>query len=141
MKNSELENAMYHNASMCCSAIKQVLPKVQDGNLKKELSRQLGDYRNEINTVVSNMHRENSRPTQPALMKQVMSKAGIALSLIRDNSPEHISQMMIQGTNMGIIDINRALNSAKDLSPQTAKQVKSLLAKEQEHIDSLKRYL
>lgn len=132
---------MYHNASMCCSAIKQVMPKVQNGELKKELSRQLGDYRNEINTVVSNMHKDNCRPTQPALFKQVMSKAGIALSLMRDNSSEHISQMMIQGTNMGIIDINRALNSAKDLSPQEAKQVKSLLAKEQEHIDSLKRYL
>lgn len=117
------------------------MPKVQNGELKKELSRQLGDYRNEINTVVSNMHKDNCRPTQPALFKQVMSKAGIALSLMRDNSSEHISQMMIQGTNMGIIDINRALNSAKDLSPQEAKQVKSLLAKEQEHIDSLKRYL
>ena len=141
MKQSELENAMYQNASMCCSAIKQVLPKVQNGKLKNELSHQLGEYRNEINSVVSSMHRENNRPVQAPLLKRAMSKAGIALSLARDNSSEHISQMMIQGTNMGIIEINRALNSAKDLSPQTAKLAKSLLNKEQQHIDSLKRYL
>ncbi len=141
MKQHELQNAMYQNATMCCSAIKQVLPAVPDGDLKNELSRQLNSYHNEINTVVSSMRRENNRPQQLPVYKRLTSKAGIALSLARDNSAAHIAQMMMQGTNMGIIQINRALNASKGLSPQTAKQTKQILEREQQNIDSLKRFL
>lgn len=141
MKQSNLENSLYQNAAMGTYAIRQVLPKVSDGELKKELNKQLNMYHNESNAVASSMRGNSNVPQRLPVMKRVMSKAGIAFELARDNSSEHIAEMMIQGTNMGIIDINRALNGTKNLSPQAAKQAKEMLSREQQYIDSLKRFL
>lgn len=141
MKQPELENALYRNAAMGSSAIRQVLPKVNDGALKKELSKQLNEYHNTASAVAGSMRSDSNSPQRLPLMKRAMTKAGIAFELARDNSTEHIAEMMIQGTNMGIIDINKALNGTKNLSPQAAKQAKEMLSKEQQYLDSLKRFL
>ncbi|MGN1417516.1 MAG: hypothetical protein ACI4XF_11765, partial [Oscillospiraceae bacterium] len=106
MKQSNLENSLYQNAAMGTYAIRQVLPKVSDGELKKELNKQLNMYHNESNAVASSMRGNSNVPQRLPVMKRAMSKAGIAFELARDNSSEHIAEMMIQGTNMGIIDIN-----------------------------------
>lgn len=49
--------------------------------------------------------------------------------------------MLIQGTNMGIIKINKALNHTVTASPKLVQEAKDMLKKEQAYIDNLKGYL
>ncbi len=139
--DTDVENALFQNASMGVSSIRQVLPKVHSKDLKGELIRQLNYYHDESNTAVSELKSANIKPKQESLMARAMAKAGIAFNLAKDNSTANIAEMMIQGTNMGIINVNRALNGSKNLSPDAAKQAKKMLVGEQQYIDSLKKYL
>ncbi|MDE7279798.1 MAG: hypothetical protein K2N26_08760, partial [Oscillospiraceae bacterium] len=72
---------------------------------------------------------------------KLMSKMVICLNCAKDKSTEHIAEMLIQGTNMGIININKALNHTVTASPKLVQEAKDMLSKEQAYIDNLKGYL
>lgn len=143
MKDSDAKalNSLFQNASMGVSSIKQVLPKVHDKNLKGELLKQMNTYHDESNSAVSELKQGCVKPKEEPLMTRLMAKAGIAMNLAANQSSQKIAEMMIQGTNMGVIKINKTINSSKNLSPQTARQAKNMLENEQIYIDSLKKYL
>lgn len=143
MKDSDAKtfNSLFQNASMGVSSIKQVLPKVHDKNLKGELIKQLNTYHDESNTAVNELKQGSVKPKEEPIMTRLMAKAGIAMNLAMDQSNQKVAEMMIQGTNMGVIKINKTLNSSKNLSPAAAKQAKTMLENEQRYIDSLKKYL
>lgn len=138
---NKLYDALYQNAEMGTSSIKQIFPKVNDTKLKNELRKQLSNYRTRENAVVSSMNAHNLKPQPLPVMTRVMSKVGITLNCAKDNSTEHIAEMLIQGTNMGIIKINKALNHTVTASPELIQEAKDMLSKEQAYIDNLKGYL
>ena len=141
MSTENLQNEMYRTAAMGTSSIKQVLPSVHDSTMRKELAKQMCNYHNESNAVVSEMRQSHVQPKNLPMSARMMTKAGIALNLAKDSSTQHIAEMMIQGTNMGIINLNKAINSAKTAPKNTLKQAEEMLSREQRYIDSLKKYL
>ena len=70
-----------------------------------------------------------------------MTSAGIALNCAKDSSSEHIAEMLVQGTNMGIIKINQAINRTSQSNSRFVEEAKIQLKKEQHYIDNLKKYL
>ncbi|MCD7731655.1 MAG: hypothetical protein LUI05_09215 [Oscillospiraceae bacterium] len=133
--------AILQNADMGTSSIRQIFPSVQDSALRNELRHQLAEYsrqHNEINRQMANLHLKG-KPISP--MAKAMGHVSIAMKTAADNSSEHLAEMLIQGTNMGIIEINKALNSADTASEKLKTQAKDLLAKEQRYLDRLKAYL
>ena len=87
------------------------------------------------------MKKHDEQPQQLPAFSRAMSKMGIALDLAFDNSTGHIAEMMIQGTNMGIIKLNKSMNAASDITPETKKMADEMLDREQKYIDRLKRFL
>ena len=140
-KETGILNSLYQNVSMGESSIKKILPKVKDPAMKSELQRQLRNYKNQVSNVTSQLKAENQKPTDLGFIAKTMSSAGIALNCAKDSSSQHLAEMMIQGTNMGVIKINKALNSAVDASPKLIQEATSLLAHEQKYINNLKSYL
>lgn len=140
-ESNRLYDALYQNAEMGTSSIKQIFPKVSDTNLKNELRKQLSNYQSRENAIIGSMRPYNIRPKPLPAMTKVMSKFGIAFKCAKDNSTEHIAEMLIQGTNMGIIKINKALNHTADAGSGLVNDAKDMLTKEQAYIDNLKGYL
>ncbi len=139
--SNKLYDALYQNAEMGTSSIKQIFPKVSDTKLKNELRKQLSNYRTQENAVLGSMKVYNNKPQPLSAMAKTMSKVGICLNCAKDKSTEHIAEMLIQGTNMGIIKINKALNHTVTASPKLVQEAKDMLTKEQAYIDNLKGYL
>lgn len=133
--------AILQNAEMGTTAIRSIFPQVRDPALKNELRRQLSEYSRRSNTVNRQMHNLRISGKSITPMAKVMTVAGIKMKTVADNSTENIAKMLVQGTNMGIIDLNHALNSAADASTQLTGQARELLAKEQHYLDRLKAYL
>ena len=48
---------------------------------------------------------------------------------------------MYNGTNMGIVDIARTVNRAKDADQQVLDEAERLLSAEEQYADGLKRFL
>lgn len=133
--------AIRQNAEMGTSSIRQIFPSVQDSALKNELRHQLSEYSSQLSTVnrqMSNLHLKG-KPISP--MTKAMSAIGIKMKTAADNSTGNLAKMLVQGTNMGIIEINKALNNADTASERLVNQAKDLLNKEQHYLDRLKAYL
>ncbi len=138
---SKLYNALYQNAEMGTDSIKHIFPKVHDNKLRGELRTQLSNYSDQTNALSSQMKSRNMTPKPVSKMAKAMTSMGITLNCARDNSTQHIAEMLIQGTNMGVIKINKALNRSVTAEPELVREAKEMLSKEQHYIDNLKSYL
>lgn len=138
---NQLFDALYQNAEMGASSIKRIFPKVQDTKLKNELRMQLSNYKEQSNKIINQMKAHNDKPKGVSQMTKIMSLTGITLNCAMNDSTEHIAEMLIQGTNMGVIKINKALNNTTTSNTKLVQEAKDALSKEQRYIDNLKSYL
>lgn len=138
---SKLYNALYQNAEVGTGSIKKIFPKVHDTKLRGELRMQLSNYSDQTNMLTNQMRARNMTPKPVSKMAKAMMSMGITMNCARDNSTQHIAEMLIQGTNMGVIKINKALNRSVTAEPELIQEAKDMLSKEQHYIDNLKSYL
>lgn len=140
-QNIDILNSIYKNASMGTSAISKVLPKVNNPKMKQELKNQRNNYHTICQDVRNQIYDLNSEPQTISPVSKVYADLGITASTLTNNSPTHIAEMMIQGTNMGIIEIVKAINSYDSITPEMKNQADSILKREQQYIDNLKAFL
>lgn len=115
-------------ACMGRDAIHFILDKVQDEALKEELNNQYMKYK-EISDKISRLYPEYSedKPHETNAMNKVMTWYGIEMKTLMDHSTSKIAELLLQGTNMGIIEGRKLLNHK-----QTDEEVKSII---QEYVD------
>ena len=138
---ANLLSAIYQNADMGCSSIEKIIPKIADNVLRSEVTSQLRRYRRSYNRVCSELHAERTEPKKLNPFTKAMSDIGLAVSCAADSSTSNIAKMLIQGTNMGIIRLNKSLNAADDVSESARNEAVDMLKAEQAYIDKLKPYL
>lgn len=138
---TNLLSAIYQNADMGCSSIEKIIPKISDNELRSEVTSQLRRYRRSYNRVCSELHAERTEPKKLNPFTKAMSDIGLAVSCAADSSTSNIAKMLIQGTNMGIIRLNKSLNAADDVSESARNEAVDMLKAEQAYIDKLKPYL
>ena len=141
MNNTNLINALYQNTSMGINAIKKIYPKVRNKNLRDEIKSQFFNYKRQQNKCINLMKADKISIEKVPVLIKAMTSTGIALNCAKDDSSEHIAEMLIQGTNMGIIKINQALNRTSHSNDKFVDEAKIMLKKEQLYIDNLKKYL
>lgn len=138
---TNLLSAIYQNADMGCSSIEKIIPKIADNELRSEVTSQLRRYRRSYNRVCSELHAERTESKKLNPFTKAMSDIGLAVSCAADSSTSNIAKMLIQGTNMGIIRLNKSLNAADDVSESARNEAVDMLKAEQAYIDKLKPYL
>ena len=70
-----------------------------------------------------------------------MAKMGIDMKTMFDKNDRKAAELMYNGTNMGIVDIARTVNRAKDADQQVLDEAERLLSAEEQYADGLKRFL
>lgn len=140
-KNVEILNSLYQNASMGVSSLQKIIPKVKDKNLKNQLLNQLDTYSKQKDKLVNEIYSYDATPKDINAYAKTSAEIGISMNTMLSSSPSHIAQMMIQGTDMGVIDINKTLNDYTGVEQSVLKRAKDILTDEQKYIDNLKKYL
>lgn len=128
-------------ACMGMDAISFVIDKVEDNDLKKELKTQYNKYKN-ISKKINKLYPEYSdkKPHETSAMNKVMTYYGVEMRLMKDESTSHIAELLMQGTNMGIIEGRRLLNH-KDNTKEINKIVKEYVDMQEDAIEVLKTFL
>ena len=98
-------------ACMGRDAIHFIMDKVEDEGLKKELENQYAEYK-KILDKISNLYPEysNDEPHETTLMNKAMTWYGIEMKTMKDDTTSKLAELLMQGTNMGIIEGRRLLN-------------------------------
>ncbi len=140
-QNEELVKEIHKAASSGLEAIETVLPKVKKPSLKKEIEQQGVCYQNFITRSESLLKKAGALPEKNPPMQKAIMWGAIQLNTLADASSEHIAEMMINGSNMGIIEMTKQLNQHPDADAGARRLAEDFLAGEERHIDMLKQHL
>lgn len=141
MDQAEILNELYKNAKMGEQLIKRVLDQVEDGDIKDDLLTQMAGYTDLYARAQSQLADLGVKPDENNLMTRVMSDVGVRMNLLADHTPQHVAEMMIQGSNMGIIDADKSLNQCDNMPGKVKTLVEDVKKFEQTSIQKLKSYL
>ena len=126
---------------MGMDSISTISDKVQDSNLKQDLQFQYNQYNEILNQVNHQLSKYGEFPKELNPMQKAMDWMMIEWNTLTDKSDSKISEMMLQGTNMGIIEGVKLLNQNPNCDTET-KNILSEFVKFQENtVEEIKKYL
>lgn len=128
-------------ACMGKDAIHFVLDKVEDDNLKQVLNEQYEKYNN-ITKRISELYPEysNNEPHETNALNKVLTWYGIEMKTITDKSSSKIAEILLQGTNMGIIEGKKLLNH-KHTDLEVNKLMDEYVSMQEDAVEKLKKFL
>ena len=139
--NRYILNELNKGIKMGMDSISNVSEKVQDDRFKQDLKYQYDEYNKILNEVNNELTNYDDFPKELNPMQKAMGWMGVELNTISDKSNSKIAEMMIQGTNMGIIEGVKLLNQ----NPEADTEVKNILNEfirfQENTIEQLKKYL
>ena len=128
-------------ACMGMDAIHFVLDKVEDDRLKQILETQYAQYQS-ISTKICELYPEYSdkKPHETNVMNKAMTWYGIEMKTLTDKSVSKIAEILLQGTNMGIIEGRKLLNH-KGSDDEVNSLVQAYVDMQEEAVEKLKQFL
>lgn len=134
-------NEVYKNTQMGINALSDMLPQTKNEDLKSHLTSTNEEYQKYNKKVLDILEKENLKPKELGAFNKFIANTNIKINTLIDNSSSHISEMLISGTTMGIIDLEKALNENEDADNLSVDIAQSLIQIEQKSIDEMKKYL
>ncbi len=128
-------------ACMGEDAIHFILDKVDDPDLAKVLNEQYQKYQN-ITDEIAKIYPKYSRkePHETNAMNKAMTWYGIEMKTLMDSSTSKITELLLQGTNMGIIEGRKLLNH-KYTDKTVHRLVQEYVDMQEECVEKLKQFL
>ena len=128
-------------ACMGVDAINFIMDKVKDDGLRQELNRQYEKYKG-ISEKINELYPEYSdkHPHETSTMNKAMTWYGIEMKTFMDDSTSKLAELLMQGTNMGIIEGRRLLNH-KGTEPEVHALVQEYVAMQEDAVEKLKAFL
>ena len=129
-------------ACMGMDAIHFILDKIEDEEFKESLKVQYDKYQSiekKIRKVYANYKQEDS-PKETSMMNKAMTWYGIEMKTLTDTSNSKIAELLMQGTNMGIIEGRKLLNN-KNVDSEIEKLINEYVTMQEDSVENLKKYL
>ena len=145
MKNDENEvnvlDELNKGACMGMDAIDFIIDKVKSDDFRKELDRQYNQYKS-ISNRICELYPEYSEkhPHETNAINKVMTWYGIEMKTLMDNSESKIAELLLQGTNMGIIEGRKLLNH-KQTDVEVENLAQEYVGMQEKAVEKLKQFL
>lgn len=113
-----------------------------DNKIKSAVCESLEEYKKYDKKCKVLLGDDAKKRGQGNLFSVIMTKMGSNREFAKDNSDAHIADMLIQGYNMGIIDITKKLKKyKKELSEETTQLASEYRDMMEKRIETMKEYL
>jgi hypothetical protein len=141
MKEFEILKEINQNAKMGMDSLSTVLKKSQDTKFKDLLNTQHNEYQNIYDRTQELLVKNNLQMEDTPTMQKAMSWMGIQLNTVNDTSNSKLSELLIQGNDMGIIKGTKLLNNHSFLDSEIKNILSDFVRLQEKNIDDLKKYL
>lgn len=141
--NVKVLDEVNKGTTMGMDAIHFVLSKVGDDRFKKVLDVEYGKYK-EIANRVDNIYSQYTMakdPQETNAMNKMMTWYGVNMKTMNDKSNSKISELLMQGTNMGIIEGRRLLNNNPSIDNEVRQILNDFVVMQEDSVETLKKYL
>jgi diphthamide biosynthesis methyltransferase len=140
-KNAELLNYVYQNSQMGVHTLEQLIDITKDENFKRHLESQYREYQDIHRAAKEALNKNGYDEKEIGSFDKIKTYLMINMQTLTDRSPSHISEMLIIGSNMGIINAVKKLKKYKDAEPDIINLMERLLKFEENNVQQLKAFL
>lgn len=141
-QNLNILDEVNKGATMGMDAISFVSEKVSDSEFKGVLDTEYEKYR-KISERVNNLYSNYSKkePHETNAMNKMMTWYGIQMKTMSDDSTSKLSELLMQGTNMGIIEGRRLMNQNNNIESDVKNILNDFVVMQEDSVETLKKYL
>ena len=142
-KNTDAKvlNSVYRGAKVGCQAISDLMPSTNDEKFTSDLITQEQEYE-AISTEAADKLRAMGEEPQPvSFMQKAGMMMGVEMNAMMNRETDHLAELMIKGSNSGIINMTKVLNGYPNAAPEVKNLANRLIRTEQQNIERLKVYL
>jgi len=137
----QLLQDVIRNAHTGESAIDQLLTISDHSEMRRDLMTEKALYHSTVRAGEQAIINAGGRPEPIGPMSRAGMKMGIIFNTITDKSDSHIAEMVIQGANMGIIEMTKALNTYPNADEKSRSIARNFIGQQQDIINRQKHYL
>ena len=141
MQEIEILKEINKDAKMGMDSLTMVTKKVQDEKFKKLLNNQHDEYQNIFDRTQELLVQENKNIQDIPTMQKVMAWTGIQMNTLNDKSNSKLSELLIQGNDMGVIKGTKLLNESNFTTPEIKNLLSDFVRLQEKNIDDLKKFL
>ena len=140
--NVKVLDEVNKGTTMGMDAIHFVSSKVGDERFKKVLDVEYGKYK-KISERIDNIYSKYAikEPHETNKMEKLMTWYGINMRTMSDQSNSKISELLMHGTNMGIIEGRRLLNNNPSVDNEVKNILNDFVVMQEDSVETLKKYL
>ena len=140
-ENINALDEIHKGSCMGMDAIHFIIEKVADMKFKDILEKQYESYQ-KISREIEDIYPKynDDKPHETSTVNKVMTFYGIEMKTFMDESSSKIAELLIQGTNMGIIEGRKVLNNKKT-NEEVEKIVDKYVNMQEKYLEDLKNYL
>lgn len=140
--NAQLLNFVYQNSQMGVDTITQLMDITKDEAFKERLHAQLKEYR-QIHDQAAQMLEENGFNEEGlSAFEKIRTYLMINFQTLSDDSTSHIAEMLMVGSNMGVIDAIKNIRKYRQkVEPDIVKLMEHLKQFEENNVERFKQYL
>lgn len=139
--DADFLSEIYRGAKMGADAIDTLIEKVDDSEMKNELTAERKKYRDFENRAKKAMEKRNFELNSEGKMQEIMSQMGLRMNTVIDKTSSHIADILIQGNSMGIVGITKVENRHESTDDELLDMADELVKMQQNNIERLKPFL
>ena len=141
MDDLTILNEIHKGVTMGMDSLEKLSAKSSDQEFQDDLSFQYNTYVQTLDKVNAKFEEAGRIPDDTPIGQKVMGWTGLQFNTMNDTSTSNLSEILIQGYDMGIIKGVRLLNQ----NPQASTDVKNILngfiRLQEDNINRLKKFL
>ena len=124
-------------------SIINLLDKVSDNGLRSEMTDELSVYRRYSKEASEKLGERGLKPKELPMTAKMGAKMGILMNTLKDSTQEHLAQMLIEGTTMGVGELLRAIRDAQNngICGEALRLANDVLSYEEQVVEEMKGYL
>ncbi len=141
-QNLNILDEINKGATMGMDALSFVYEKASDNTFKEVLDVEYKKYK-KISERVNDLYSEytTKEPHETNTMNKMMTWYGIQMRTMKDDTTSKLSELLMQGTNMGIIEGRRLINQNENAAPNVKNILNDFVTMQEDSIETLKKYL
>lgn len=140
-ENLALLNKIHKGLVMGMESISVITPKVGDRNFRDDLNYQYNEYGKVLDKIDRKFETVGVEPQDTSPGEKVMGWTTLQMNTIADKSNNKISEMLIRGNTMGIIEGREILNQHPNLDGEIKGIINEFIQLQESNIEKLKTYL
>ena len=141
LNDIEMLQSVRKTARMGCEGIDEILPMTGNESFRKSLETQREEYNKICDEADRMLVLKKAEPEDIASMAKMGSKTMTMMKTMKDNSDEHLAEMMYQGSAMGVTRIIRNMRKFTGNDPEVRALAERLLKTEENNMEQMKKFL